>query len=111
MILAKKSAQDVLDDLINLGQFISKDSPTTKLVISAIITRTDDPNLKVRSHGATNRRDMLQGHFAGSNFIVCHRSKPCRGGQKIVKSIDFMQHVAGTNLLQRLVASCELFRS
>ncbi len=35
--------------------------------------------VKVRSHGATSRRDMLQGHVAGSNFIVCHRSKPCRG--------------------------------
>ncbi len=43
--LGQKSAQDVLEDLINLGQFITKDSPTTKLVISAIITRTDDPNL------------------------------------------------------------------
>ncbi len=39
--------------------------------------------LKVRSHGATNRRDMLQGHVAGSNFIVCHRSKPCRGDKKL----------------------------
>ena len=28
-------------------------------------------------------RDMLQGHVAGSNFIVCHRSKPCRGDKKL----------------------------
>ncbi len=39
--------------------------------------------IKVRSHGATSRRDMLQGHVAGSNFIVCHRSKPCRGDKKL----------------------------
>ena len=41
--------------------------------------------VKVRSHGATSRRDMLQGHVAGSNFIVCHRSKPCRGDKKMKK--------------------------
>ncbi len=77
------------------------------------------PVLKVRSHGATSRRDILQGHVAGSNFIVCHRSKPCRGDKKLSprhaarNQIDLISCDVsrGQNLLQRLVASCELFRS
>ncbi len=63
--LGQKSAQDVLEDLINLGQFITKDSPTTKLVISAIKTRTDDPNLtpKVSEINAKLRQACITNNW------------------------------------------------
>jgi lysophospholipase L1-like esterase len=43
--LSQKTTQNVLEELTSLGQAISVDSPETKLVISAIITRADNPNL------------------------------------------------------------------
>ena len=38
---SQKTTQNVLEELTSLGQAISGDSPETKLVISAIITRAD----------------------------------------------------------------------
>ena len=42
---SQKSAQEVLQDLTSLGQLISTDSPTTKLMISGITKRTDNSSL------------------------------------------------------------------
>ena len=56
--LSQKSVQEVLQDLTSLGQSICTDSPTTKLVISGIIKRTDNSNLtsKVSELNATLRQ-------------------------------------------------------
>ncbi len=51
-----------------------------------------------RQVAGTCRRDMLQGHVAGSNIIVCHRSKPCRGDKKLSP-----RHVAG---IKSVAATC-----
>ncbi len=45
----------------------------------SIITLGDLLQLK----GSVTRSNKSQGHVAGSNFIVCHRSKPCRGDKKL----------------------------
>ena len=49
----------------------------------------DETEIKVRSHGATSRKDMLRGHVAGTNFIVCHVPETCRDDKKLS-----LRHVA-----------------
>ena len=64
------SAQEVLQDLTSLGQLICTDSPTTKLVISGIIKRTDNSNLtsKVSELNATLRQVCTTNNYWGYIF-------------------------------------------
>ena len=74
--LSQKSAQEVLQDPTSLGQLISTDSPTTKLVISGILKRTDNLNLtsKVSELNATLRyvQQIIGGHISHENIDRTH---------------------------------------
>ena len=46
--MKQSSPQHISDKISNLGQEIKKSLPTTKLIISEVITRNDDPNLTTK---------------------------------------------------------------